>query len=194
MSSVPTGQGREAPGRALIGLVGCVKKKVDRISPARDLYVSALFLGRRAAVEGRADRWFILSAKHGLLEPDQRIAPYKRSLAAVSVEQRRKWASEILASLRAKLGDFGDYTFEIHAGRNYFDYGLRDGLRDAGAHVVVPTEGLAQGQQLQYYARHIRDGSGNRSEFMGALPEEEARRLKGDGEANGLRWRTSGRR
>jgi len=154
MSSIPTGQGRDAPGRALIGLVGCVKKKVDRISPARDLYVSALFLGRRTAVEGRADRWFILSAEHGLLEPDQRIAPYETSLAAVSVEQRRKWASEILASLRAKLGDVDDYTFEIHAGRNYFDYGLRDGLRDAGAHVVVPTEGLAQGQQLQYYARH----------------------------------------
>jgi hypothetical protein len=171
-----------------------VKKKVDRVAPARDLYISALFLGRRAAVEDRADRWFILSAEHGLLEPDQRIAPYERSLATVSADERRQWASEILASLRAKLGDFGDCTFEIHAGRNYFDYGLRDGLRGAGAHVVVPTEGLAQGQQLQYYARHIRDGSGNRSEFMGALPEEEARRLKGHGEANGLRWRTSGRR
>jgi hypothetical protein len=142
----------EAPGRILIGLVGCVKKKVDHASPARDLYVSLLFLGRRAAVEGRADRWFILSAEHGLVEPDQRIEPYERSLAAASVQQRRQWASGILASLRARLGDIGDYSFEIHAGRNYFAYGLRDGLLTAGAEVVVPTEGLAQGEQLQYYA------------------------------------------
>jgi hypothetical protein len=48
-----------------IGLVGCVKGKRSRPAPARELYTSALFLGRRAFVEATCERWFILSAKHG---------------------------------------------------------------------------------------------------------------------------------
>jgi hypothetical protein len=143
---------RKAPGRPLIGLVGCVKKKAEHNSAARDLYMSPLFRGRRAAIEGRTDKWFILSAEHGLVEPDQRIEPYDASLAQFSVKQRRDWASGVLASLQRKLGDFSDYTFEIHAGRNYFAYGLRDGLLQAGAQVVIPTEGLRQGEQLRHYA------------------------------------------
>jgi hypothetical protein len=151
VTNVPVSQRQKAPGRRLIGLVGCVKKKRDHVSAARDLYISPLFRGRRAAVEGRTDYWFILSAEHGLLEPEERIEPYDTSLAGASVQQRRDWASDVLASLQRKLGDYSDCTFEIHAGRNYFAYGLRDGLRRAGAHVVIPTEGLRQGQQLQHY-------------------------------------------
>ncbi len=98
-----------------------------------------------------------------------RIEPYEKSLAVQSVYERRRWASGILASLEAKLGDFGNYAFEIHAGRNYFAYGLRDGLLGAGAQVVVPTEGLAQGQQLRYYS-----GGGGRSHLARSISPRRA--------------------
>lgn len=103
------------------------------------------------------DRWFILSGEHGLVEPDQPITPDVGCLAESSTHHRREWASGVLTSLQAKLGDLRDHTFEIHAGADYFAYGLRDGLHRAGAFVEVPTEGLSRGKQLQYYARRRTD-------------------------------------
>src|SRR6266851_3424601 len=152
MSGARTRPPTAARGRPLIGLVGCVKTKLGHASLARDLYVSPMFLDRRAAVEGRVGRWFILSAEYGLVEPDQLIDTYDKTLANMSRQQRREWSSTLLAALRSKLGDLRDYTFEIHAGADYFDYGLRDGLREVGADVVVPTEGLRFGEQREYYA------------------------------------------
>ncbi len=63
-----------------IGLVGCVKEKVRHPAPARDLYSSALFRSRRF-VEGRCDRWFILSTGHGLVDPLQVLDYYDETLA-----------------------------------------------------------------------------------------------------------------
>lgn len=59
-----------------VGLVGCVKSKRGTAAPARDLYTSALFRGRRRYVELTCDRWFILSARHGLVEPEEILEPY----------------------------------------------------------------------------------------------------------------------
>lgn len=139
-------------GRPLIGLVGCVKTKLGHPAPAQDLYVSELFRGRRAAVEARTARWFILSAEHGLVDPEQVIEPYERTLASLPVPARREWANSVLAALRARLGELGEYDFEIHASADYFAFGLADQLRTARAAVVIPTKGLARGRQLQYYA------------------------------------------
>lgn len=149
--ALPHPEEHDATDRPLIGLVGCVKTKLDHAAPARDLYVSDLFMGRRRAIENRATRWFIISAQYGLVEPDEPIEPYERSLADLTVAERRDWASKVLLSLRAKLGDLSKYKFEIHAGANYFDFGLAEGLRMAGAGLVIPTKGLRQGEQLSYY-------------------------------------------
>jgi hypothetical protein len=137
--------------RPLVALVGCVKTKRNHAAQARDLYVSPLFLGRRAAIEGRVNSWFILSAEHGLVEPSQLIEPYEKSLASMTSQERRMWSANVIRALQAKLGALGGYKFEIHAGAKYFSSGLAEGLRAFGADVVIPTEGMSQGQQLQYY-------------------------------------------
>jgi hypothetical protein len=98
-------------------------------------------------------RWFVLSAEYGVVEPDQVIEPYDRSLADISIAARRSWSAKVLKHLTETLGDLRAYRFEIHAGANYFAYGVADGLRAAGAAVSIPTEGLRQGEQLQYYGR-----------------------------------------
>ncbi len=176
MTTISRPEPSVASDRYLIGLVGGVKTKVANVSPARDLYISALFLGRRASVEGRVHRWFILSGQHGLVEPDQCVTPDRRCLAEASSRQRRAWASAVLMSLEAKLGDLRRYTFEIHAGADYFAYGLRDGLRGAGALVEVPTEGLSQGKQLQYYAGGAASlGDGRLRLSAAAIPNETTR-------------------
>jgi hypothetical protein len=140
-----------AAQQPLIGLVGCVKEKLTHAAPAKDLYTSPLFIDRRRDVEGRASRWFILSAKHGLVDPEQVLEPYDRTLSSLPIASRRGWSRDVLGGLRQQLGDLRHYKFEIHAGHSYFGHGLLDGLRSAGAVVSIPTEGLSLGRQLQYY-------------------------------------------
>lgn len=55
-----------------VGLVGCVKSKRSQAAP--ELYVLPLFRGRRAWVKRTCDCWFVLSAKHGLVEPGRVLA------------------------------------------------------------------------------------------------------------------------
>ncbi len=76
-----------------VGLVGCTKSKRPMAAPARELYTpSALFRGRRAYVERTCDRWFVLSANYGLIEPDAVIEPYDQALSKASEPERRSWS------------------------------------------------------------------------------------------------------
>ncbi len=140
------------PGRR-IGLVGCVKEKAPSTRRAEELYTSTLFRGRATYVKKTCGRWFILSALHGVVDPDTVLERYDVTLDHASRERRRAWSRQVLEQLRAKLGDLGSYEFEIHAGAPYRDFGLVEGLRRAGAVVVNPTEGLRIGHQLSFYAK-----------------------------------------
>lgn len=58
-----------------VGLVGCASQKLKRPAPARELYVSPLFKKASAYAEATCDRWYVLSAKHGLVHPDAVLEP-----------------------------------------------------------------------------------------------------------------------
>jgi hypothetical protein len=141
-----------------IGLVGCVKNKLSTAAEAQDLYISALFRGRRWFVENTCDQWLVLSALHKLAEPGDLLTPYDVSLVGASRSARRMWAQETLAAIDHKLGDVRSYVFEIHAGSDYRNFGLVDGLLLRGASIAVPTLGLTQGQQLAFYANARKHG------------------------------------
>ncbi|MFZ6005759.1 MAG: DUF6884 domain-containing protein [Actinomycetota bacterium] len=143
-----------------IGLVGCVKQKASRAMPAADLYESTLFEGRRAFVKLSCDRWWILSAEHGLVHPASVLEPYDRALKDMGRAERRAWSEHVLRSLDDAEGDLDGAVVEIHAGAEYRDFGVTDGLRRRGCQVEVPTEGMRIGRQLQFYAqaRHHGDG------------------------------------
>jgi len=138
--------------RGRIGLVGCVKSKLDHPAAARDLYTSPLFFGRRTWVEGSCDRWFIISAKHGLVAPDQRLEPYEYTLKGKGVAIKRAWAERVLGQIDGETGPVRGLTFELHAGKEYLDFGLEAGLRVRGAHVEKPVDGVGFGKQLKFYA------------------------------------------
>jgi hypothetical protein len=137
-----------------IGLVGCVKEKRRTAAAAKDLYTSPLFVGRRRAVERSCDQWFVLSALHGLVDPDQRIEPYDVTLNTMAREQRRRWAAGVVQALQARLGTLQGHHFELHAGANNIEFGLVDAPIRHGSTVSWPTHGLPMGKQLQYYRLH----------------------------------------
>ncbi len=100
-----------------IALVSCVKTKRTEATHARDLYTSPLFRGLRRYAESHADRWYILSAKHGLLDPLTIVDPYEQTLNRLSKEQRTAWAESVKADLTLRTPSNADFI--VLAGMRY---------------------------------------------------------------------------
>jgi hypothetical protein len=134
-------------------LVSCVKTKLTHPAPAQDFYVSPLFRKARAYAGANAARWFVLSAQHGLVTPDQILDPYDLRLSDTTLDYRRAWGERVVAALADELQVLRGMVVEIHAGAAYADP-IRSGLRSAGAIVVEPLAGLSQGRRPQWYGHH----------------------------------------
>jgi len=61
-------------------LIPCGKVKATEPRPARDLYLGSSFRLARTAAEADGRRWAILSALHGIVDPDKVLVPYDRTL------------------------------------------------------------------------------------------------------------------
>lgn len=131
-------------------LVGCVKSKADHPAPACSLYQSALFDRRRRYAEGSGCPWFVLSAEHGLVDPDTVIAPYDVYLAAQPEEYRRVWGEWVTVKLARALGPLRGCVIEVHAGAAYVE-AVAPALEARGAVVRAPLAGLRRGEQLAWY-------------------------------------------
>ena len=121
-----------------VTLISCTNAKRDREAPARLLYdESAYFRKMRAWARSRGDPWYILSAKHGLVEPNEPIAPYdKRGLS-------KSQAATIAATLSAR----GVGRVYVCAGRDYLD-ALTPALEGHSIDVVDPFAGLRIGERM----------------------------------------------
>ena len=146
----------EGGGRTVY-LVSCVSQKRDEPSPARDLYVSDWFRKARGYAEASGCPWFVLSAEHGLVAPDQVVAPYERTLNTMPVADRRQWASRVLAQLDEAVPGLAQVVFL--AGERYREF-LAGQLRSRKVTVSVPMEGLRIGQQLRWLSRHTAQPTG----------------------------------
>jgi hypothetical protein len=58
----------------------------------------------------------------------------------------------VVEDLKRTLGNLGEVTFELHAGMEYREFGLRQGLEREGARIEIPAKGLRMGEQLAFYA------------------------------------------
>lgn len=135
-----------------IGLVSCVDSKLDRPAQPKDLYTSPYFEKMRAYAEQCHDDWPILSAKHGVLEPNgSPIEPYD-----IGIDERRAWAEEVATEL-AERGLLPAHTkFVLHAGKKYYEE-LLPHLREAGIAFEILTEGLGIGKKQARYNEHLGD-------------------------------------
>lgn len=84
--------------------MGCGRAKRDVPAPASDLYASRGFRLRAAYAEQEADQWFVLSAEHGLVGPDEWISPYDLNLADTPGAYRRAWGAWVVARLLRIVG------------------------------------------------------------------------------------------
>lgn len=126
--------------------MSCGKAKQSHPCPAREMYTSPAFRAARKYAERESDGgWFILSAKHKLLPPDEVIETYDKSLSNCSADKRKAWSRDVFESLEGQFIP-GEHGFIILAGNDYCRY-LRPMLHDRGFQTWRPLEGLKQGEQ-----------------------------------------------
>jgi hypothetical protein len=135
-----------------LALVACVAQKLDRPAPARELYTSPWFIKARDYVEGQGYAWRVLSALHGLVEPERVLDPYNLTLDRLSPKLRLLWALGVLRQID-KLPR--PERVVILAGRRYREH-LAVELLDRGYVVEVPMAGLGIGEQLQWLKEHTK--------------------------------------
>ena len=126
--------------------VACVAAKATEPRPAGELYCSVWFQKARAWTLSRGSSWRILSAEHGLVHPDEVIAPYNTTLNTMPAAARRAWARRVLHQLDAELAPC---HVTILAGRRYREHLLAP-MMSRGFSVDVPMAGLGIGQQLAW--------------------------------------------
>jgi hypothetical protein len=139
-----------ASAPADVVLVTCVKTKRSTPAAAKDLYTSSLFQKQRLYAERAGVPWFILSAEHGLVGPDEWLAPYERYLPDCPPSYRRAWGQWVAARLELLHGSLQGTAIEIHASSLYASC-LTPELHRLGASVSTPLTGLSQGERLAWY-------------------------------------------
>lgn len=122
-----------------IGLVACSGDKRHGRHRAADLYQSTLFRKSREYAEKNCDIWFILSARHGLVRPDDQIESYDQTLNEMPMDQRKEWSARVRQQLHPYQGD----DIVVLAGNRYCEW--TDGFK-----VTRPMQGMGIGQQLQW--------------------------------------------
>ncbi len=131
-----------------VALVACGKRKLGHQAKAKDLYAGTLFkLSMAYAGTLEADKLFILSAKHGLLDPEQKIEPYDKTLKWMPARDVKLWAAEVVAAL-GRVANLQSDHFILLAGNEYRKY-LIPYLQS----YEVPLEGMRLGEQLSFLKR-----------------------------------------
>jgi hypothetical protein len=146
-----------APAEPTALLIGCGKEKAQAARPAQALYTGGLTVARIRHAQASGRPWAILSARHGLLRPEQQAVPYDLALGDLTREARAAWAQEVAAQVLAWLGELGagaGATVELHAGADY-THDLAPALRALGVASTTPARGQI-GQLKAWYAAAAR--------------------------------------
>jgi hypothetical protein len=139
-------------------LIGCVRTKKAVSASAAELFDSPLFERRRHYAVTSGLPWFILSAKFGLLAPNDVIGPYDVYLKDQNPGYRKAWGEFVVAQLEQDASRLHGLTIEIHAGEAYVTP-LQAPLAARGAKLAAPLAHLRQGEQLAWYDTDERRGT-----------------------------------
>ena len=81
----------EAMRHRFIGLLPCGRLKRDTPIAARRLYIGQLFRKQMEWIERNCSIWYIISAKYGVVLPEQVIRPYNLQLTMIDHQARINW-------------------------------------------------------------------------------------------------------
>lgn len=135
-----------------IVLISCASKKLTYKAKCKDMYISLLFkLNLRYAKSMNPDKIFVLSAKYGLLDLDEEIEPYNKTLNTMQSREVTEWSNKVINKLNG-LTNIKNDEFIFLAGNRYRKY-LTNHLKNHQA----PLKGLSIGKQLKYLKEVINE-------------------------------------
>ncbi|MBD8606079.1 hypothetical protein IFT73_04365 [Aeromicrobium sp. CFBP 8757] len=115
-------------------LLGSIGDRVNVPAPAKEVYREVSFQLSRLDAELSGSEWFVLSAEHGLLAPNEWMSPDSRTMADMDPAYRVVWASWVVARLQSLVGSLDGLIVRVDA-PDAFVGPLFAGLQDAGAAV-----------------------------------------------------------
>lgn len=128
-----------------ICFVGCTKHKKSYKCKASELYSESVNFRKQINIISKIYKceYYILSAKHGLVNPSDILEPYDLSLYNMNTKEIEKWVENV----KNQMNDVFDCK-NIHAiflcGEKY-----RKNLLDIFYSYEEPFKGLGIGQQMQ---------------------------------------------
>lgn len=133
-----------------IVLISCVSMKLDKKAKAEDLYVSPLFKMNLAYAKLlKPQKIYILSAEYGLVDLEDEIEPYDKTLNTMKAGEVKDWALHVIEQMQGKISFQNDEIIFL-AGERY-----RKFLVPLCRNASVPLQGLGIGRQLQFLKRKL---------------------------------------
>lgn len=135
----------EIPDVILLGSVG---ERVNVPAPAKEVFRDVSFQLSRLDSELSGSEWFVLSAEHGLVAPNEWISPDSRTLADMEPEYRVTWATWVVVRLQSLVGSLDGMNVRVDAPDTYVGP-LFASLQHAGAVVSSGSvsDAVIQGSQ-----------------------------------------------
>ena len=133
-------------------LISCSKTKLSTPAIARELYTGQLFKKAVAWAERHQYRWFIVSALHGLVTPDQELDPYNFTIKDWRKRERESWAHQAIAGQLTRYASPGSHALLILP--QSYRLCIQEELNRAAFTYENPVAGLAIGQQMQWLDSH----------------------------------------
>lgn len=134
-----------------MGLIACSRSKSQEATQAKDLYQGDLFKKSRKYLELIGIRYVILSAKLGVVEPEEVIEPYDCTLKDKSFRERSRWAREVAHKIEEIEPRGGSLL--VLAGKRYRKFA--DYLPVGKYSLEVPLAGKGIGQQQAWLKHQI---------------------------------------
>ena len=137
---------------AKIVLLSCTKSKLDKPSPAQDLY-SASPMFRKTLEYGKSlkpDKMFILSAKHHLVPMTKVLAPYDKTLKDMPSDEKKAWGEETMKQMKSQGLNLQKDNFIFLTGSEYMKP-----FKDFIPNMETPMAGKRMGERLQWLNSQI---------------------------------------
>jgi cytoplasmic iron level regulating protein YaaA (DUF328/UPF0246 family) len=136
-----------------IALISCVSKKCLYKTEAKNMYTSSLFVKSLKYANDilKPNRIFILSAKYGLLNINEKIEPYNETLNDKNQKEKREWANNVINQLM-KEGNINNDRFIFLAGKNYYE-----NLILSLPNNEILMENLQIGKRLQWLKENLNE-------------------------------------
>lgn len=145
----------EANPVTTLAMISCTKKKYGNPCKASEMYsASHLFKKAYAYCTKKHDQVVILSAKYGLLLPEEVIKPYDETLRKMTNQEVKQWSENVFKAMQEKLDLNKNQIVFFYAGKLYRKY-LTLKLEAIGIDCKTPLQNLGIGKQLKWYNEQL---------------------------------------